>query len=386
MCPSYQVTGEEKDSTRGRAHLLWEMLEGDLITDGWRSTEVRDALDLCMSCKGCLSDCPVNVDMATYKSEFLHHYYVGRLRPASHYSMGWLPLWSRLATIAPAAVNALTGSAMQRLLKRASGIAPERDIPRFASRSLRSLLSRRHFSQQPQTRWAGGEAAAPSRAPSSAAPRRAPSSAAPGKAPSEALAHVPGQGPISPGGKVVLWPDTVTSYLAPEVGLAAVAVLVTRALSSPRGSPSPSPSCWPGMPALDSAAGRRRRARAYELPSARGGRLRGRPRAHEGCRDQRSRSGLGLLWAGRELRLRAWPLRGVQGGGGAGAVAGRPGRGRRHVDHCRRIQLPHPDRAGDRSTARAPGPGSRFGIAKASQPWTLSPADERAADRPSDVG
>ena len=117
MCPSYQVTKKEKHSTRGRAHLLWEMLEGDVITDGWRSTQVRDALDLCLSCKGCLSDCPVNVDMATYKSEFLHHHYARRLQPASHYSMGWLPLWSRLAAIAPGAVNAACGSVLAVPLK-----------------------------------------------------------------------------------------------------------------------------------------------------------------------------------------------------------------------------------------------------------------------------
>jgi FAD/FMN-containing dehydrogenase/Fe-S oxidoreductase len=190
MCPSYQVTRDEKHSTRGRAHLLWEMLEGDVITGGWRSQEVADALDLCLSCKGCLSDCPVNVDMATYKSEFLHHHYAGRLRPASHYSMGWLPLWSRLASIAPAATNALTGSVLQIPLKWAGGIAPEREIPRFASRSLRSSLRRRPVHPGP-----GG-----------------------------------GQGPVrdrptSPGGRVVLWPDSFTSYLAPQVGVAAVAVL-----------------------------------------------------------------------------------------------------------------------------------------------------------------
>jgi FAD/FMN-containing dehydrogenase/Fe-S oxidoreductase len=188
MCPSYQVTREEKNSTRGRAHLLWEMLEGDVITDGWRSEEVRDALDLCLSCKGCLSDCPVNVDMATYKSEFLHHHYARRLRPASHYSMGWLPLWSRLAAIAPAVVNAVTGSVLQVPLKRAAGIAPQRDIPVFAARPLRSSL-RRHRGRQAPARRAQGPT------------------------------------PTSPGGRVVLWPDSFTSYLAPEVGLAAVAVL-----------------------------------------------------------------------------------------------------------------------------------------------------------------
>jgi len=210
MCPSYQVTRDEKSSTRGRAHLLWEMLEGDVITDGWRSPEVRDALDLCLSCKGCLSDCPVNVDMATYKSEFLWHHYAGRLRPASHYSMGWLPLWSRLASVAPAAVNALTGSILQVPLKRMSGIAPERDIPQFAWRSLRSLLRRRGPRQPAQTGSGSGQGAGSRPLPtSSVTTSRVPSSAV----------------PTSPGGKVVLWPDSFTSYLAPEVGLAAVAVL-----------------------------------------------------------------------------------------------------------------------------------------------------------------
>uniref|UniRef100_UPI000AEF0BEC FAD-binding and (Fe-S)-binding domain-containing protein n=1 Tax=Streptomyces caniscabiei TaxID=2746961 RepID=UPI000AEF0BEC len=96
MCPSFRATGEEEHSTRGRARLLHEMLAGEVITDGWRSPEVRDALDLCLSCKGCRSDCPVGVDMATYKAEFLHHHYAGRRRPAAHYAMGWLPLWLRL--------------------------------------------------------------------------------------------------------------------------------------------------------------------------------------------------------------------------------------------------------------------------------------------------
>ncbi len=95
MCPSFRVTRDEHHSTRGRARLLFEMLQGDVITDGWRSEEVKDALDLCLSCKGCRSDCPVHVDMATYKAEFLHHYYRGRIRPFSHYALGWLPLWAR---------------------------------------------------------------------------------------------------------------------------------------------------------------------------------------------------------------------------------------------------------------------------------------------------
>ncbi|MEJ7629598.1 MAG: FAD-binding and (Fe-S)-binding domain-containing protein [Nocardioidaceae bacterium] len=181
MCPSYQVTREEQHSTRGRAHLLWEMLEGDVITDGWRSEEVKDALDLCLSCKGCLSDCPVNVDMATYKAEFTYHHYLGRpwARPRSHWSMGWLPLWARLAAKAPRLSNRLMASRAAGILKRLGGVAPERSLPSFA--------------EQPFTRWFGDR---------------------PARAQSPALR-----------GRALLWPDTFTNYLAPEVGRSAVEVL-----------------------------------------------------------------------------------------------------------------------------------------------------------------
>lgn len=175
MCPSYQVTREELHSTRGRAHLLWEMLEGDLVTDGWRSTEVRDALDLCLSCKGCLSDCPVNVDMATYKAEFTHHHYARRpwARPLSHWSMGWLPLWSRLASKAPKLVNAV---AKGKLVKRLGGIAVEREIPEFAVQSFEAWFRARDRTNAER-------------------------------------------------GQILLWPDTLTNFLAPEIGKAAVEVL-----------------------------------------------------------------------------------------------------------------------------------------------------------------
>ncbi|GAB3288134.1 FAD-binding and (Fe-S)-binding domain-containing protein [Parasphingorhabdus pacifica] len=146
MCPSYQVTGDEKDSTRGRARVLNEMLNGGVIEDGWQSTEVRDALDLCLSCKGCSHDCPTQVDMATYKSEFLYHHYRRRLRPASHYSMGWLPLWARLASTAPRLVNAASKSSPAGVLKRLGGIAPERAIPTFASQSFKSWFRTRRAS------------------------------------------------------------------------------------------------------------------------------------------------------------------------------------------------------------------------------------------------
>ena len=96
MCPSYRATHEEEHSTRGRAHLLWEMTQGEVIRDGWRSEEVKQSLDLCLACKGCKSDCPVGVDVATYKAEFLSHYYEGRVRPRSAYAFGNIDLWARL--------------------------------------------------------------------------------------------------------------------------------------------------------------------------------------------------------------------------------------------------------------------------------------------------
>src|SRR5206468_7919202 len=105
VCPSYRVTREEAHSTRGRAHLLFEMLEGDPISGGWKDDHVKDALDLCLACKGCKSECPVNVDMATYKAEFLSHYYDGRLRPRSAYAMGFIHRWARVGARIPRLAN-----------------------------------------------------------------------------------------------------------------------------------------------------------------------------------------------------------------------------------------------------------------------------------------
>jgi len=127
MCPSFQVTRDELHSTRGRAHLLAEMLAGDLITGGWRSPEVHEALDLCLACKACASDCPVNVDMASYKAEFLHQRYRRRLRPRWHYALGGLPLAARLAGPAPAPANWAAP-----LLARLGGVSTARPLPRFA--------------------------------------------------------------------------------------------------------------------------------------------------------------------------------------------------------------------------------------------------------------
>ncbi|QKV94357.1 FAD-binding oxidoreductase [Streptomyces sp. NA02950] len=217
MCPSYRATGEERHSTRGRARLLHEMLAGEVVRDGWRSREVHDALDLCLSCKGCRSDCPVGVDMATYKAEFLHHHYAGRVRPAAHYSMGWLPVWLRAASLLRAApvANAASGVApLAALAKRAGGIAPERNLPVLP--------------KEPFTRWWRDRVRAA--AGSRPAPRP------------------------NTGRTVVLWPDTFTNYLSPSVGRASVAVLEAAGL---RVVVPPKPVCcgltWVSTGQLDRA-------------------------------------------------------------------------------------------------------------------------------------
>ncbi|MET9798827.1 FAD-binding and (Fe-S)-binding domain-containing protein [Nocardiopsis alba] len=180
MCPSYQVTQEEKHSTRGRAHLLFEMANGEVITDGWRSEEVRESLDLCLSCKGCLSDCPVNVDMASYKAEFLYQHYKGRVRPAAHYSMGWLPLLARLAALAPNEANRMMRlPGVSTLAKRMAGVAAQRDLPAFAPTTFTRAFRRR------MNRGEGRQG----------------------------------------GPKVVLWPDTFGNLLDPRIPIGAVRVL-----------------------------------------------------------------------------------------------------------------------------------------------------------------
>ncbi|MFE6788150.1 FAD-binding and (Fe-S)-binding domain-containing protein [Streptomyces sp. NPDC057680] len=172
MCPSYRATGEEKHSTRGRARLLHEMALGEVITDGWRSEEVREALDLCLSCKGCRSDCPVGVDMAAYKAEFLDRHYAGPLgflrRPRSHWTMGRLPHWLDVFG------RGLNAGMRLPFAARLAGVTPERAMPRVAARSFTSWFAERSSTRPPD---------------------------------------------------VTLWPDTFTDHLAPEVGRAAVRVL-----------------------------------------------------------------------------------------------------------------------------------------------------------------
>lgn len=144
MCPSFMVTREEKHTTRGRAHLLWEMLQGGPVEDGWRSREVKESLDLCLSCKGCKGDCPVNVDIATYKSEFMSHYYERRLRPRHAYAFGFIDKWARLASLAPGLVNLATQSpGISWMAKLAAGMPHSRRIPAFAPETFRRWFARR---------------------------------------------------------------------------------------------------------------------------------------------------------------------------------------------------------------------------------------------------
>ncbi|HEY2854944.1 MAG TPA: FAD-linked oxidase C-terminal domain-containing protein [Gemmatimonadaceae bacterium] len=177
MCPSFMVTREEKHSTRGRARLLFEMLQGEVITDGWKSEAVREALDLCLACKGCKGECPVNVDMATYKAEFLSHYYAKRLRPRHAYAFGLIARWARLAEHAPAVANFLTQApGLRTIARRLAGIAPQRRLPAFAAHTFKQQFARR------QPRNTNGE-------------------------------------------RVILWPDTFNNHFHPETAMAAVAVL-----------------------------------------------------------------------------------------------------------------------------------------------------------------
>ncbi|MFZ2013699.1 MAG: FAD-binding and (Fe-S)-binding domain-containing protein [Nocardioides sp.] len=184
MCPSYQVTHEEEHSTRGRARLLFEMLDGHgdgPVTDGWRSTEVKDALDLCLACKGCKTDCPAGVDMATYKAEFLAHFYRHRLRPRADYATGWLPAAAAVVarTGTARALDALTRHrAVARALTRLAGLE-DRPIPSFAPETFQQWWARRPADEKrPATR-----------------------------------------------GTVLIWPDTFTNHFHPQIGKAAVEVL-----------------------------------------------------------------------------------------------------------------------------------------------------------------
>jgi FAD/FMN-containing dehydrogenase/Fe-S oxidoreductase len=180
MCPSYMATGEERHTTRGRARLLFELLQGEVVTDGFRSEAVKDALDLCLSCKSCKSECPTGVDMAAYKAEFLAHYYEGRRRPLRSYAFGLINHWGAVAERMPRLANAVMAVApFSAAVKWALDVAPERRLPAFAARSFR-----RSFRANAEARSPNPEAR-----------------------------------------RVLLWPDCSNNYFHPEVARAAVSVL-----------------------------------------------------------------------------------------------------------------------------------------------------------------
>lgn len=178
MCPSFRGTEDEKHSTRGRARLLFEMIRGEQLDKGWRNEAVHEALDLCLACKGCKKDCPVNVDMATYKAEFMAHYYRKRLHPRHAYSMGLIWWWSRIASHLPRLTNFFLQTPLTAVpLKWLGGIAQQRHMPHYAPQSFRDWFARR---QAPELDYQG---------------------------------------------EVVLWPDTFNNYFYPETLQAAVRVL-----------------------------------------------------------------------------------------------------------------------------------------------------------------
>ncbi|MCZ2860373.1 FAD-binding and (Fe-S)-binding domain-containing protein [Blastococcus sp. VKM Ac-2987] len=178
MCPSWPATREEKDTTRGRARVLQEMVAPGGPVKDWRAPEVHEALDLCLSCKGCSSDCPTGVDMASYKAEVLHQSYRRRLRPRAHYTLGWLPRWADLAARAPRLVNGVLGSTLGgRLAKWGAGMDQRREVPAFAPRTFRR-------------QWAAEGLPGPDGGP-----------------------------------RVALWVDSFTDHFAPEVAVATARVL-----------------------------------------------------------------------------------------------------------------------------------------------------------------
>ncbi len=183
MCPSYMATLEERHSTRGRARLLWELLQNEVLNDSWKSEEVKEALDLCLSCKACKSECPTNVDLATYRAEFLAHYFEGRRRPLEAYAFGLIDKWASLGSLTPRLANLLMNApGVSGLVKRILHLATEREMPRLATRSFAS--------------WARST-------------------------------NVPlaGQGSAPAAGDVILWADTFNNFFHPSTSRAAFEVL-----------------------------------------------------------------------------------------------------------------------------------------------------------------
>ena len=234
MCPSFVAVGDETTSTRGRARVLQEMLNGSLVARDWRAPEVHEALDLCLSCKACGTDCPAGVDMATYKSEVLHRAYAGRRRPWTHYTLGRLPLWAGLASRFARPLNVLFSvRPLERLALRLGGMDPRRRIPRFAPMTFhrwwrrRVSVPARRVGALPH--GAGSTYQRPRRpAVRAGVPRPRPGVPAPSvPAASMPVPGVPASGVPAPGvrPRVLLWVDTFTDLLSPSIGVAAVELL-----------------------------------------------------------------------------------------------------------------------------------------------------------------
>lgn len=361
MCPSYRATGEENDSTRGRARMLQEMVRGEAVQDGWRSTEVKDALDLCLSCKACSSDCPVGVDMATYKAEFLHQHYKGRLRPRSHYSLGWLPRTSALAGYAARPVNLLLRGPLGRLLARLGGVTTKRRIPAFASR--RALRKTLRAAKTPGPHE--GPALRRQLHPRLPPPGRG--SGEPGARRRRRSLHTTGRPvlrtDLGQHRAAVRGPQDHGPYgrpprrrrrpadhrrraqlrRRPQTRRARTARHRSR---TARRGPRPHLHRRPHRPrgaGLDPATAARGRRPADPLPRVR--HLQGSPPRRPAAPPRRThgRRGRGLLRTRRELRLRGGALRHLDGRRGPGPQAP-PRRPRRTTRRGRRLQLRHPDR------------------------------------------
>jgi Fe-S oxidoreductase/FAD/FMN-containing dehydrogenase len=195
MCPSFRVTRDEEHSTRGRAHLLWEMTKGDVIQDGWQNEAVKESLDLCLSCKGCKSDCPVGVDVATYKAEFLSHYYETNRRPLQALGLAHFDVWVRAASRVPGLINLTTQlPGLRNLARKAGGIPDQRRIPAFAPQTF--------------TEWWEG--------------RRRPGHP---RSKGDRLPRLSRSAPLHSAGPVLLWADTFNNHFLPSTAKAAVEVL-----------------------------------------------------------------------------------------------------------------------------------------------------------------
>ncbi|HEY6977755.1 MAG TPA: FAD-linked oxidase C-terminal domain-containing protein [Chitinophagaceae bacterium] len=197
MCPSYMVTREEKHSTRGRARMLFEMMQGDITKNGWKDEDVKESLDLCLACKGCKADCPVNVDMATYKSEFLSHYYKQRLRPRTAYTFGWVYWWSRIAALMPGMANFfMHAPLLSKITKAIAGVDRHRVMPKYAEITFREWFKERKRSM------VNGELSGVSR-----------------------HSEIRNGKPAAHNPKVILWTDTFNNFFLPETLVAATEVL-----------------------------------------------------------------------------------------------------------------------------------------------------------------